>query len=379
MDSVRQLTEWGKTVSLPFWAERGWDRRHGGFYETLRPDGEGVAGDLRRVRVQARQAYVFARSAHEGWLDRADLATDGMDRLVRLARGAGGEPGWAHTLHDDGRVADARRDLYDHAFLILALAWLFRVTGLPRYRDLAFETLAFLDTHMSAEHGGYREAIGAACLPRRQNPHMHLFEALMALYEATGEDSLLLRLDAIRQLFDRHFFDPAEAVLREFFDAQWQPDRETGDRIEPGHLCEWVWLLAEHERLTGQAAGAAAEGLFATAMKHGINPRTGLLYTTIAPDGAVLDAGSRTWMQTEWIRAAAVRAMRGAADAPARLAQACAAANRHHFQPAIGGGWVDAVSAAGEPVASGMPSSTLYHVLGSLVETDRVLSAVPGE
>jgi len=367
MEHARRFAEWGRTRALPFWAERGWDPRHGGFYETLDMSGEGVTGDIRRVRAQARQAYVFARAAHEGWLGRADLAEAGLDRLARIAWAPDGAPGWVHLVHDDGRVADGRRDFYDQTFLILASAWTWRATGADRFRQMAYATLDFIDTHMAAEHGGYREAIGAAQLPRRQNPHMHLFEALMSLYELTGDEALIARIDAIKALFDRHFYDADAAMLREFFGPDWQVHAERGEFVEPGHWCEWTWLLAEYARLLDRPRDPAGPALYANAMARGRNPQTGLLYAAMTRNGDVSDPRSRTWMQTEWVRAAAV------AGPGEDVEAACRALNMHHLDPAIPGGWVDTLSGGGESLAAGMPASTLYHLVGSLAEVERCL------
>ena len=368
MEHTRRFADWGRTLALPFWAERGWDPRHGGFFETLDMSGEGVTGDIRRVRAQARQVYVFARAAHEGWLDRTDLAEAGMDRLARIAWAPDDQPGWVHLVRDDGSVVDARRDFYDQAFLILASAWAWRATGAARFRDMAYGTLGFLDTHMSAgPAGGYQEAIGADPVPRRQNPHMHLFEALLALYEITGDTALVPRIEAVKTLFDRHFFDPDSGLLREFFDPDWQPHAERGDIVEPGHWCEWTWLLAEYQRLLDRPADAAGPALFASAMARGRNPQTGLLYAAMTRQGDVVDARSRTWMQTEWVRAAAVAGPEGA------LEEACRALNTGHLDPAIPGGWVDTLSQDGRAAGEGMPASTLYHLVGSLAEVERAV------
>jgi hypothetical protein len=53
--------------ALPLWSKEGWDRTTGGFVERL--DQEGRADRLapRRVRVQARQIYCFAKAAQMGW------------------------------------------------------------------------------------------------------------------------------------------------------------------------------------------------------------------------------------------------------------------------------------------------------------------------
>ena len=63
-------------------------------------------------------------------------------------------------------------------------------------------------------HGGFFEEFAPGRtemkLPRRQNPHMHLLEALLALHVATGEKNWLRRAGALVDLFKRRFVDPAD-------------------------------------------------------------------------------------------------------------------------------------------------------------------------
>lgn len=368
MRHTTRLLEIGRQQHLPFWAERGWDRRNGGFYEALDMSGNALSGVSRRVRTQARQSFVLARCTEAGWLDETAQAVEGLRYLRAKAWMAGGEPGWAHRLDDQGQVTDGRRDLYDHAFIILACAWVFKASGETEFRELAYATLDFIETHLASQQGGFVEAIGAAVLPRRQNPHMHLFEALMALYEVTQDADLLPRIAGLRGLFDTAFFHSAPGHLLEFFTADWRPHPESGHILEPGHFCEWVWLLAECERLTGTPAGSAGSVLFANAMADGVNAQTGLLVAAMDPQGSPVDAGSRTWMQTEWVRAASIELKRGNPDAAGILEQASEALLTRHLEAGIAGGWDDAIGAEGGSRSANMPASTLYHLVGSLLE-----------
>ena len=122
-------------------------------------------------------------------------------------------------------MADARRDTYDHAFVLLACAWRLKAFGDEQARRVAERTLGFLDT-LRQDDGSYLEG-DPASLPRRQNPHMHLFEASLALHRAGFEDALD-RARAIRALFERHFWDGQ--VLREFFGDDWSLDSDRGRR-----------------------------------------------------------------------------------------------------------------------------------------------------
>ncbi|WP_417482849.1 AGE family epimerase/isomerase [Maricaulis sp.] len=369
MDGARKIAEWCLHEALPFWVANGWDTVHGGFLESVAFDGSAIRGDVRRVRVQARQIYVFARAYHEGWADNLSRAEEAANLLRQRAWQADGQPGWAHLLTDDGRISDPVRDLYDHAFILLALAWLGRATGNADYFDLADETLAFLDTCMAGSGGGYVESLGGAQLPRRQNPHMHLFEALMALYRATGRPEMLSRARAIKGLFDDIYFDADRAVLREFYDQAWGGARGVAGRtVEPGHLCEWSTLLYEFHRVSGESLSPACEVLYLTAMRHGVNPKTGLLYAAIDPRGQVLDASSRTWMQTEWLRIAILLRGRGIEYASEGVERACAGLFNYYLRDVLLGCWIDRFDAAGNREADCVPASTLYHLFGIVGE-----------
>src|SRR3546814_5449526 len=112
-------------------------------------------------------------------------------------------------------------------------------------------------------------------LPRRQNPHMHLLEAFLALYEASGEAHWLARAQSIHDLFRRHFLQQGQLV--EFFDADWrevpQDGRDGARRLrEPGHFFEWAWLLHRLALLTGDAGAAAAmRPLYDRAWEKGVD------------------------------------------------------------------------------------------------------------
>jgi mannose-6-phosphate isomerase len=66
-DIVRKLK--GRIIdhSLPLWSTEGWDRETGGFIDRLHQDGRADRLAPRRVFVQARQIYCFAKAAEIGW------------------------------------------------------------------------------------------------------------------------------------------------------------------------------------------------------------------------------------------------------------------------------------------------------------------------
>ncbi len=121
MTVERDLARWIKGVVLPYWAVEGYDAASGLFQERLFPDGRPDSAAVRRVRVQARQIYVYAHAAVIGWYpEGAALALRAYDRLVEVAQAPDGQGGFVHSVTPGGQVANRLRDAYDHAFLVLA-------------------------------------------------------------------------------------------------------------------------------------------------------------------------------------------------------------------------------------------------------------------
>src|SRR3546814_3490592 len=70
--SAARLRSWASDVLLPFWATAGFDSRHGAFVEKFAPDGAPSSEDYTRVRVQARQIFVFSHAPARGLSDHGE-------------------------------------------------------------------------------------------------------------------------------------------------------------------------------------------------------------------------------------------------------------------------------------------------------------------
>jgi mannose-6-phosphate isomerase len=351
------LRSWAVDQALPLWARLGFDPEHQRFEERLTLQGEPDRESPHRLTVQARQIHSYALARKRGWFTGADaLMEQGYRSMIRDFR----RPhGWVFTVHRNGEPCDTRRDLYAHAFVLLALGSYGGLTGDRAPVALADELLTELDRDFTAPVGGYLEALPAEDVPRRQNPHMHLFEALLNLWVNTRDRRYLQRADAIYGLFARHFFEPQAGVLLEYFDERLAP---VGERIvEPGHHCEWIWLLRWYERETGTAVKPYVDALLAHVERHGID-KAGLLPDEILADGKMRMASRRLWPMTEAIKAFAVEGRRDKASALADLM------HRHFLSGVMPGGWMDRLDAEGRPAADFMPASTLYHLLGAVAE-----------
>ncbi len=362
----RPARHWLFERALPLWAERGVDRMHGGFHEALQPDGSPVARP-KRIRTMARQIYAFAMASRRG-ADGAMLeaVSAGIDFLVTRARTRNG--GYCRLLSARGGVLDPAEDLYDQAFVLLALAHA-HAAGHADALRLGQDLLAFLDTQLADPHaGGYREQAGRHGPPRRSNPHMHLLEAFLAWHELTGDAACLGRCRDIAGLLRRHYFDAGRWSLGEWFGADWQlAPGPAGRWTEPGHYFEWASLLIEYARPANEPEiGPLARRLYASAAAFGVDRATGLAYCAVSRDGAALDRTSRSWAQTEAVKAAIALDGAGGLDLQPEIEARMRRLFRWHIDPAPPGLWIDWLDAAGRPLSADVPASILYHLVAAI-------------
>ena len=373
--------DWLFETCLPYWADNGVNKDCQSFVESLDATGRPQLDVPTRLRVQARQIYSFAHAYHLTGNNRwADLATMGFRFLTRFGW-ADDHGGWIHKLTPDGTVLDTRRDAYDHAFVLFALAWYGKAVDKSAAMPWIDKTHAFLDQAMRADNGGFVEERLAdgdrlapgTTLPRRQNPHMHLLEAFLALHDLTSDPAMLVKADQMITLFTQHFYDAETQSLTEYFDQNWQQTTgEPGQLREPGHHFEWVWLLNEYNTKAETPIPVTyATGLFNSAETHGVRASGDhrIAIDIMNAQGAALDAGARLWPQTEMIKAGLVHTDRERAIPAAQ--DALASLFRHYLDQQTGI-WCDRLDADDRPVSSTIPASSLYHIMMAFTEWERL-------
>ncbi len=263
---------WALDAALPVWAERGCDRAAGGFFDRLDPQSLRNTANYKRLRVTARQTYVFAAAARLGFADGAALARHGLEHLLGPCRIADG--GFRSRLTLANAPIEGPIDLYDNAFALFALAHGYGLKPDAALLDAARDQCDYLLRAFAHPAGGYVEALPPV-QPRRQNPHMHLLEALLAWIDLLGPvEPFRTMAEAVLALAEQHLFAPEHGLLIEFFEDDWQP---RAWQAEPGHHFEWVWLLSESRRL-GLACPDLGSPLYRMALDHGRDPSSGFLY-----------------------------------------------------------------------------------------------------
>ena len=362
--------DWLRDKALPFWTTHACDA-DGLFWEVLDLEGKPRPEAELRIRTGMRQVYVFAHAAllgltpHEAGVA---LAVRLIDKLRAVAWAPDGRRGWVSRFERSGKVTDSRHDLYDHAFVLHALAYIHKATGDARYLAWIDETLDVIDEGLAGLHGGWAESTEGD-LPRRQNPHMHFFEACLALYETTGEARHLARAGELFGLFRSHFLDHESGILREYFGPAWEVGPAyRSERLEPGHMAEWVWLLRRFQRSSRRRVDEICVSLLTQALAIGRH-ESGFLVDEADADGRVLSDSRRLWTQVEYLKALVVQA--SATGEAAFVSQAEALLDRLMAAYLTGvpdGCWRDQFTLDGTLKTANIPASTLYHLLVPAVE-----------
>lgn len=366
--------------ALPRWCGKGLDMTLGCFHEQMLQSG--VPAPLpRRIRVQARQTAVFALSGRLGWSGRwPDAVSLGVNTLRR--KGIRSDGGTLHQLGTDGLPSDNRRDLYDLAFVVFALANAHLSLPEMNAAGSAESLLDWLDKNWAHPGGGFYEGEVAPAPPRRQNPHMHLFEALLSLVEATQNATHVERAHRLLTIILLECFDSRTGAINEEF----RSERGIGDvMVEPGHQFEWSWLIhrfvevARATHLDGQDLPQIAERLRVFGELYGVDPQTGRVYDSVRADGSLVGAGSRLWPHAERLKANLIRyEFTGDQLAGTAAVQSFDTLMEFCDVPQTGL-WRDRRDPQGRFLDEPAPASSLYHIAFAFAELIRVAAAIRGE
>jgi D-glycero-D-manno-heptose 1,7-bisphosphate phosphatase len=371
-----QAKAWLFDSALPLWWTEGFDQRIGCFHERMRLDGRPVHME-RRIRVQARQTAVFARAGRLGWTGPwREAVRAGRD--VLLARGLRPDGGTRFKLDNEGRPLDDRRDLYDLAFVVFGLAEAAAALGDDDEAiSGATALIDWAEANWTHSEGGFLEGEIMPAAPRRQNPHMHVFEALLSLFEASGERKHLDRASAIARLFRERFFDAQHGALPEYFDEALRPVAGLEGQIcEPGHEFEWSWLLHRWARLGGGDMGDIAERLRVHAEVYGLEPLSGFIFDELYVDGRVRTASSRLWPHTERLKANLARHERTRDPNAAKAALQAFDVVMDFCAAPTPGVWRERRDAHGVYLPEDAPASSLYHIMFGMYELVRVTDSL---
>jgi len=262
-----------------------------------------------------RMIHCFAIGHLMGRPGAADLVDHGMAYMWNAHRDtANGGYFWSN-----GRQAPVNdtKQHYGHAFVLLAAASA-KTAGHPDADRLLADITDILMTRFwEADKGAGAEEFTADWQSmgtyRGQNSNMHLTEALMAAFEATGDSDYLVKATSVASLLIQRVTAANDWRLPEHFRDDWSVDldydrdvfRPYGSTI--GHWLEWTRLLLQLWELTGRAHDwmvSAAKTLFEKSIQEGWDKQRGGFYFTVGWNGEPVDRDRYWWPATEAIGAA---------------------------------------------------------------------------
>lgn len=363
--SVQQLKRVFLNEILPTWSKSGFDEACGQFVEYLELDGSAQKAGEVRTRTVARQIYVHAHAAHLGVApsDSLAMAEQAFENLHRIAWFSGKRGGYVRSFNRHTElITDPVRDLYDNACVLLALSWLLTATAKDVYRRQIDQTILAVDRTLADPFGGWAEDSDGT-LPRRQNPHMHYLEATLALCE-NNRTSMHMRSEGKTfALLRSHFLVAPDGPLHEFFGPRWElADRYGSDRLEPGHMCEWVWLTSRHDNLARSDNTKTCLDLFSTALAVGRTPGSLFLVDIVSADKPI-SPSRRLWPQVEMLKAfMALHERLGFPGYRTEADEVASAILAAYMTDVPHGCWHDCLDLNEVPTGRTIPASSLYHL-----------------
>jgi len=295
----------------------------GGFF-TLDDDGEALSAREPSHGVE-RQIHDTSRMVHCNVIAHL-LGLPGADRNIDHGvaflweRHRDQENGGYFWGVDDLGATDATKQAYGHAFVLLAASSA-KVVGHPAADRLLEDVSSIIDERfwqtepgaVSEEYSTRWEELGDY---RGQNSNMHMTEATMAAFEATGERRYLSMAESMASLIIGRHARAESWRVAEHFDSKWNIDREyVGNPMfrprgtTPGHALEWSRLLVQLWELGTRAHPwmlDASKSLFRRTVQEGWNAERGGFYYTLDWSGQPDQSDRYWWPCAEGIGAAAI-------------------------------------------------------------------------
>jgi mannose/cellobiose epimerase-like protein (N-acyl-D-glucosamine 2-epimerase family) len=270
---------------------------NGGFFD-LDDLGSPIGGTnpARGIHASARMVHCFSIAYLLGRPGSGDIIDHGMRTLWERHRDTQ-YGGYFWQVNDDG-AADPAKQGYGHAFVLLAAASA-KVAGHPLADQMLTDITDVLETKFwEPRHGAIAEEFNRDWSPidgggyRGQNSNMHLTEALMAAFEATGETAYIDKAESIADLVIRRCAGSVGFRVAEHFNPEWTIDKGYYHPDEmfrpagttPGHWLEWSRLLLQLWSLGDKKHGwmpDAAKSLFVQSMSLGWDKEKGGFFYTL--------------------------------------------------------------------------------------------------
>ncbi|APD86971.1 hypothetical protein BM527_13235 [Alteromonas sp. Mex14] len=274
--------------------------------QTFNSDWQVIPTDTVELYSQARQVYLFAKgfdiTQRQHYRDAAIASADFMLRdMYDTTTG-----NWYSSIARNQPQTRSGPKEYGTSFAIFAMAHAYRITQDKRYLDAALKTwmMGEVSVGLSLARASQLQKSNITYFKAWSiNPLMHLFEALLALYDVTQSPSVWQDIEFIAQFVEDDLLQP-QGYIAEYYEQINQPLAiNNGGYIELGHQIEWAYLLhtAVDNGLDSRFRDVA-QRLYDYAITTGWNENQGSLAARSDYEGKVIEPKPVWWAQAELLR-----------------------------------------------------------------------------
>ncbi|MFL0365873.1 AGE family epimerase/isomerase [Pseudobacillus sp. 179-B 2D1 NHS] len=309
--------------TVNFYAPRCVDKVFGGYINCFLDDGTICDYETKQLVGQARFVFIFSvASLLRPTQEYRQLAEHGISFLQNHQRDHL-HGGYYWELKGQS-VTNSTKKAYGHAFVLLAAAMASKA-GISSAVPIIADTFDVLERYFWREKEGlYLDEISADWSEispyRGQNANMHLCEAMITAYEATGKKYYLERAKRIAESIMFRLLPQSGGLIWEHYHEDWTIDWTynygiTKSELRPygfifGHSIEWSKLLLLIERLElSNWRGLMAKSLFQSAIRLGLDRKNGGIYFSMAPGGSIIDSDKYYWVMAEALGASSLFAV----------------------------------------------------------------------
>ncbi|MGH8331341.1 MAG: AGE family epimerase/isomerase [Pseudomonas sp.] len=339
-------------VIVPLWQGPGWNADMALPYEALDAEHQPLPPQRYRAMACARQLYLF--SSLIGQVPAAEERAAALFRSLQQHFHDAEHGGWFYSVDPQGAPLDQRKDLYTHAFILVACAHYWDKVREPLVESVLNAVLKVVAQRFATGDGLYEASLECDWSSLEsgplQNPLMHLAEAFLATLSVRKDVAVQDALVELCTAMQKRFIDPQHGVLME------KPLGAVDNWFEPGHQFEWYFLLESSSLLRGSTLHASLERAFAFTEQLGVDQQTGAVRAMLdlEPNGLPRDATQRIWAQAEYLRALTLRP-----DSEAVVLHQLQALQQRSLHA---GGWYECRDENGDVTRRDMPSTTPYHL-----------------
>ena len=292
----------------------------GGFFQNYKDDGSLFDPGSRHLVSSCRMVFNYCRASELFGDDSyREYAQHGLD-YIRAWHWDEARQGYNWTLQE-GHVADDQTNhCYGLAFVMLSAAAAHEL-GLEGARDDIVRAWNIMESRLwDSAIGLYADEatsdwseVGSY---RGQNANMHSCEALIAAFEATGDERFLDRAYQLARLITVELAEKSNGLIWEHFtsdlDIDWDYNKDDPKNLyrpwgfQPGHQTEWSKLLLTlYGHRPEEWMVTRATELFDRALEVCWDQEHGGILYGFAPDGTICDSDKYFWVQAESFAASA--------------------------------------------------------------------------